>query len=138
MGDHSAVVLIDGRPHVFYRGLQTLRHAYYNGLFWAFETLDGEGGPHGRTNANVGAFNAVVLYGGRPHVFYQDATNRNLRHAYFTGTAWGFETLDGAGGPNGRIVADTGLTNAAVSNWGRPEVFYYDRTGGNLRHAWFG
>ena len=86
----------------------------------------------------MGSFNPVVLYGGRPHVFYQDATNRNLRHAYYTGTAWGFETFDGAGGPNGRIVADTGLTNTAVPYKGRPHVFYYDRTGGNLRHAYFG
>ncbi len=80
----------------------------------------------------------AILYNDRPHVFYYDDTNGNLRHGYWNGAAWSFETLDGAGGPNGRIVADMGFYNEAFLYNGRPHNFYYDATNGNLRHAYFG
>jgi len=140
VGTYNSVMLYNGRPHIFYRDEMnhTLRHAYWNGLFWSFETLDGNGGTNGRVNANLAWWNASVLYGGRPHVFYYDFTNLELRHAYYNGFFWAFETLDGNGGPNGRVNADVGQYNATVLYGGRPDVFYRDISNTNLRHAYFG
>lgn len=45
-------------------------------------------------------------------------------------------TIDGAGGGGGRINADISDDTHAVVFGGVPHVFYYDATGGNLRHAW--
>ncbi len=137
VGEYSAALLYNGRPHVFYRNdsNKQLRHAYYNGSAWGFETLDGNGGSNGRTNGAVGTFNAVVLYNGRPHAFYYDTSDADLRHAYWNGVFWAFETLDGAGGPGGRLDTDLGSYNAAGLYGGRPQVFYYKETGAELRHA---
>ncbi|MCZ7531770.1 MAG: hypothetical protein M5U31_16405 [Acidimicrobiia bacterium] len=110
VGRFTAAVLYNGRPHVFYYSQATgdLRHGYWNGIAWAFETLDGAGGGGGRVNADVGEYNAVMLYNGRPHLFYYDASDGNLRHGYWNGIAWAFETLDGAGGGGGRIDSNVG------------------------------
>ena len=140
-GYDNAAVLYGDRPHVFYRtNSSDLRHAYFTGSAWGFETLDGNGGPHGRTTAATGLDNAAVVSGGRLRVFSHDLTNGDLRHAYYTGSAWGFETLDGtSNGPNGRIDGNTGRYNAVVVDGTRTRVVSYEQTGGgNLRHAWFG
>ncbi|MCZ7531765.1 MAG: hypothetical protein M5U31_16380 [Acidimicrobiia bacterium] len=113
-----------------------LRHGYWNGQFWAFETLDGSGGPNGRTPNDVGQYSSVVLYGGRPHVFYYDQNfGGTLRHGYWNGQFWAFEVLDGNGGPGGRNNHDVGEDTATIISGGRPHVFYYDRTAGNLRRG---
>ncbi|MCZ7531774.1 MAG: hypothetical protein M5U31_16425 [Acidimicrobiia bacterium] len=139
VGWENSVVLYNGRPHVFYYNStnDTLRHAYYNGWAWIFETLDGAGGPNGRVSSDVGEYGAVILYNGRPHVFYHADALNSLRHAYYNGSAWIFETLDGQGGPNGRINATVGIDNAALLYNGRPHLFYYDANNGNLRHAYY-
>ena len=138
VGVYNAAVLYGGRPHVFYYDNtgSDLRHGYWNGQFWAFETLDGNGGPNGRTSNDVGTFSSVVLYGGRPHVFYYDEDfGGTLRHGYWNGQFWAFEVLDGNGGPDGRTGHDVGEDTAEILSGGRPQVFYYDRTAGNLRRA---
>ena len=88
---------------------------------WSFETLDSAG--------TVGQYSAVTLYGGLPHVFYYDATNGDLRHAWWTGAQWAFETLDSAG--------TVGQYNAVTLFNGLPHVWYYDSSHGDLRHAWW-
>ena len=131
------MVLYNGRPHVFYYDStdDTLRHAYYNGVAWAFEILDGNGGPNGRVVSNVGEYGATILYNGRPHVFYHADALNSLRHAYYNGTTWAFETLDGV---NGRINATVGVEQRRTILYnGRPHAFYYDANNGNLRHAYY-
>jgi hypothetical protein len=139
VGSDGAVVNFTGRPHAFYYDLQSgnLRHAWWSGTTWGFETLDGAGGSDGRVNADVGQFASAAIIGGRPHVFYYDASGGNLRHAYYTGTAWGFETLDGAGGSAGRINSAVGQFSSVVDYTGKPHVFYLDEASGDLRHAWW-
>ena len=139
VGTYNATILYNGGPHVFYYDAtdNALRHAYWNGSFWAFETLDGNGGPGGRTTNDVGLYNAAILYNSRPHVFYQDQTDGNLRHTYWNGVAWAFETLDGAGGAGGRINSILGSNTSVVLYNGRPHVFYLDESDGNLRHAYY-
>ena len=104
VGTYGSSVIYNGRPHVFYRDgtVGDLRHGYYNGSFWAFETLTAAGGGNGHVNWDVAWTTSVVLYNGRPHVFYWDSTNGDLRHAYYNGVAWAFETLDGNGGADDR------------------------------------
>ncbi|MEZ5171426.1 MAG: hypothetical protein R3A49_11865 [Acidimicrobiia bacterium] len=141
-GGYSTGVVYNGRPHVFYYDYvdETLRHAYHNGSFWAFETLDGNGGGAGRVNSAVGFNPTATVSGNRLRVFYYDIDAKALRHAYYVpGGGWGFETLDGNGGPNGRTIADVGRFGAALDYRGRPQVFYYDFTNGLLRRGeWTG
>ncbi|MCZ7531763.1 MAG: hypothetical protein M5U31_16370 [Acidimicrobiia bacterium] len=114
-----------------------LRHAYWNGIAWAFETLDGLGGRPGHTNNDVGRPSAAMVYNGRPHVFYYDETDGDLRHAYYNGVAWAFEVLDGAGGGGGRTNHYVGEGTTVLLYNNRPHVFYYDDTDGSLRHAYY-
>jgi hypothetical protein len=102
---------------------------------WAFATIDGAGGTNGRVNADVGSDVAAAAYGGALHVFYRDDTGGNLRHAWFDGTAWAFQTLDGAGGTNGRLNADVGTSISVTAFGAALHVFYVDRTHSNVRRA---
>lgn len=118
----SAIVFGSG-PHVFYRDDtdEALRHGFYDGTRWRFETLDGLGAtspwPGQDSTATIDPTMSAVLYGGLPHVFYQDRRPPNsvLRHGFWTGSGWRFESLDGAdAGPRGRIDADTGNRPRAI------------------------
>ncbi|GEM_PF-1177654 len=139
LGQYSSVTLYGGLPHVFYYDLSAggLRHAWWTGSRWRFETLDGHGGRSGSNTDTVGQYSAVTLYGGLPHVFSYDATAGTLRHAWWTGSLWLFETLDGAGGVSGSSADNVGSHAAAMSYSGLPHVFYYDVTARGLRHAWW-
>jgi len=143
VGKYAEAMIYAGRPHVFYQDDDgnDLRHGYYNGQFWAFEVLDGNGGhangPNGRVLANSGQHPGAITYAGRPHVFYYDDSDLTLRHAWYDGAAWLYEDLDGNGGPNGRIVAEVGISaNTPVQYGFALHVFYRDNTGFNLRHAY--
>jgi len=106
-------------------------------MSWSFEILDGVGGVNGRIDSEVGRSPAAILYNGWPHIFYSDSGHGNLRHAWWTGGRWMFETLDGEGGTNGRIKADLGGGAALVDRWNWLHVWYHQFVAGNLRHAWW-
>ena len=95
--------MIDGGPMVYYSDSTTnsLRAAWRaDGASgsWRFETLDGPSSTlPGHTADHVGSAVSVTQMNGNPQVYYYDATRRSLRHAWWTGSAWQFETLDGAG-----------------------------------------
>lgn len=131
VGSSAAATTLDGLPHVFYRDDTSgvLRHAWYDGARWYYEVLDGAGGPDGRVTANVGGDPTVVFSLGQLHVFYRDATGGSLRHAFWDGSRWRFETIDN--GPN------TGGTPDAIEYGGVPHVWYHDVASGRLRHAWW-
>ena len=66
-----------------------------------------------------------------------DNTNGVLRHAWSAnGTFWNFENLDGGSGSVSGYTASVGSDPTAVSYSGTLQVFYYDSSYGNLRHAW--
>jgi len=116
-----------------------LKRSYEDGSGWINETLDGSGGANGRINADVGKMPSATIYNNQMHVFYFDATNGDIRHGIsdISGSSWTFETLDGDSQVGGRTVAKVGV-NPAVSVYNNTlQVFYYDDTFGNLRHAWF-
>jgi hypothetical protein len=142
VGIRTAVTLYENGPHVFYiEAGGILRHAWWNAAArqWGFESLDGLGGPNGRTDDSVIVSNGVTLYGGAPHVWYRDIDAGTLRHAWWDAGAlqWRFETLDGEGGANGRVVSEVGDYASVVIFGGTPHVFYKDFDAGSLRHAWW-
>jgi hypothetical protein len=108
----------------------TLRHAWWDGKAWGFEALDGAGGTNGRTSNSVGGGTiAVRQFGSQLQVFYSDDTAHALRHGWWDGTAWHFETLD------------TGLASSnvaiAATQYGSTLHVMYNSSGGDLRHAWY-
>ncbi|MFL6116196.1 MAG: hypothetical protein ACJ786_33300 [Catenulispora sp.] len=103
---------------------------------WNFTTLEGDSGSVSKLDSNVGMQPTTVIYNNTLHAFYYDQQNRVLRHAWLSGSTWYFETLDGAGGSNGRVAADVGV-NPSVTVYGDSiQLFYYNAAGKTLRHAW--
>ncbi|MCZ7531775.1 MAG: hypothetical protein M5U31_16430 [Acidimicrobiia bacterium] len=140
VGYQSAPIIYNGNPHVFYKDSdnKALRHAYWNGFAWVFENLDGAGSVlPGHSEADTGWQPSVILCNGRPHVFYHDDDADSLRHAYWNGVSWAFETLDGDGGPNGRTTSDAGSFSASMLYNNRPHVFYRESDNRLLRHAYY-
>ena len=81
---------------------------------------------------------SAVSAGSELHVFYFDLTSRELRHAMWNGGTWQCETVDGAGGGNGRVNGDLGPGLSALASHGRVHVFYADKSNGDVRHAELG
>ena len=138
-GRDVALTLYTGTPHTWYYDATNgnLRHGWWTGQQWRFETLDGDVANAGRVTGDLGRHPTVVLYGGQPHVWYQDASQGALRHAWWSGTRWSYEHLDGFGGFSGEVVADVGADATAMIYGGAPHVWYRDATFGYLRHAWW-
>jgi hypothetical protein len=152
VGINLTAVIYNGVPHVFHggyyyvSGTKTLRHAWWGGSGWGNETLDGTGchptpsscpaGTQGRTTNNVGFVSSAVVANGVPNVFYSDDTQTDLRRAWYAGSRWNFETLDGHSTVGGRRTGASNVAIKAVVWRGRPDVFYSDSSCGVLRHAW--
>jgi hypothetical protein len=137
VGTDVKAVIFEGQPHVFYYdvGNGNLKHAWWTGAKWAFQVMDGSGSAVSGRSSDTGTDLSILSYGAGPHLFYYDVTNHSLRHAWWTGAVWGFQTLDGAGGISGS-TNDTGQYTSALL-YGAPHVFYYDDTDTVLRHAWW-
>ena len=116
-----------------------MRHAWWDGARWQFETLDGLGGGSGQTTDHVGGYNSALAYKGQPQDFYWDSSASTMRHAWWGGGTWRFETLDGAGtgSGHGRVADALGSFNSALAYGAQLHVFYYDITHPQLRHAWW-
>jgi len=98
----NALLPVGAQFHGFYGNTTraSLTHSWWDGTRWNAENLDGAGR---NTNDAVGTNVTAIQYGGQVQLLYTDATRHSLRHAWWDGTRWNFETLDGAGGANGRI-----------------------------------
>src|ERR1700730_7183592 len=134
VGLEAAAIDFGGTPQVFYRETvdpthSRLRHAWWTGQFWGFETLD--------FGTNTGRFNTATVGTGQPHVF--SYTGSNLRHGWWNGVQWSFENLDGSQvGPNGQINNNVGAFAQSFSYGGTPQVFYQELGAvTKLRHAWW-
>jgi hypothetical protein len=141
VGSALSATLLGGQPQVYYddAGAASLRYARRTAAGWRFETLDGPSSTlPGHTSDHVGSAVSVTQLNGNPQVYYYDAARRSLRHAWWTGAAWQFETLDGAGsviaGHDGDQVGSS-VSVTAMTNG--PQVYYTDATAHTLRHAWW-
>jgi hypothetical protein len=141
VGKMPAAAIYNNQLHVFYFDVTNgdLRHGVSdtNGGNWTFETLDGDSQTGGRTTAKVGVNPAAAVYGNTLQVFHYDDTAGNIRHVWFTpGVGWSNENLDGDPGSIGRANANLGEDPEVVIYNNEIQLYYYDLTYGNLRHAW--
>ena len=141
VGSAVSATLLGGQPQVYYDddGASSVRYAKQTSAGWKFETLDGPASTlAGRTADHVGSAVSVTQMNSGPQVYYYDATRASVRHAWWSGSAWQFETLDGSGSVIaghdgdrvGSAVSVTEMTNG-------PQVYYTDSTAHSLRHAWW-
>ena len=127
--------------HSFYQDTtkSSLAHSWWDGAHWNRETLDGTGSNYaGHTTGTVGANVTAIEYLGSLQLFYSDASTHDLRHAWWDGAHWNFESLDGAGGGNGRTTDNVAGGDITVRQFGSQlQVFYSDDTAHSLRHSWW-
>ena len=80
---------------------------------------------------DVGKYNSLAIDPLAPnprHICYYDATNRDLKYAYWDGVIWSFEVVDGDG--------DVGkFCSLALNSAGEPAISYYDESGRDLMYA---
>jgi hypothetical protein len=120
VGSAVAVTQMNGNAQVYYYDAtrKSLRHAWWTGSAWQFETLDGAGSViAGHDGDQVGSAVSVTEMINGPQVYYADATDHSLRHAWWTSAGWHYETLDGLGstisGHTGNQVgADVSVTDS--------------------------
>jgi len=140
-GASSTAVQLGEILHVFYYDQTNgnLRHATYStAAGWNFENLDGDPGSIAGFNADVGRSPEVTVLGDAIHLIYYDQTNGNLRHAWYSVAAgWNFENLDGDVSAVSATAADVGSSSAITAYNNQLQLYYYDQTNGNLRHAWY-
>lgn len=140
VGAQIAAANVGGFLNVFYLDSteQRLRRGRWTGSTWLFERFDGWGGFDGRVDAEVGWHLSAIDAGSySTHVFYYDRTNGDLRHARWDGGAgrWAFQTLDGAGGTDGRLAANVGWHTRPVFADYSIDVYYHDKSGMDLRRG---
>jgi hypothetical protein len=141
VGSAVSATLTGGQPDVFYAdtGNRSLRYARLTAPGWRFGTLDGSGSAlAGHTADGVGSAVSVTQMKGNAQIYYYDATRKSLRHAFWTGSRWVLETLDGPGSViAGHDGDQVGSAVSVTEMRGGPQVFYADATSGSLRHAWW-
>jgi hypothetical protein len=100
------------------------------------QILDGDSSQNGKVNADVGEGVVALQFSNSLQVLYYDRTNGNLRHAWADATGWHFENLDGDVGSVSGKTSDTGLYSTVTTFGDSLQLYYYDKSNGNLRHAW--
>ena len=90
-----------------------------------------------RQSSNVGQFTSVTTNGSSLQLFYYDASNGNLRHAWTSASqGWKFENLDGDNFSIAHATANSGIDVTANFNPinGKLQLFY--KQDGALKYAW--
>lgn len=123
VGAFSSLALdSNGFPHISYidtRGFSdhVLKYARWNGVFWVIETVD--------STIDVGGFSSLALDSNdNPHISYCDASNWQLRYAYWSEGIWIIETgIDSAGASH----VNSFYNSLALDSEDRPHISYYQR-----------
>ena len=124
-----------GYPHISYidESNMNLKYAFWNGSSWEIETVD-----HFSGIVLLGSFTSLALdSSGNPHIsyhyhWYYDLKyvpfDSNLRYAFWNGSSWEIETVDGPG--------DVGrYSSLALDSSGYPHISYFDNTNYDLKYA---
>ena len=86
MGDHSLRLTADDLPRIAY-GSNHLFYAHLEETGWVNDLVDASSG--------VGKYASLALdSNGSPYISYNDATNKDLKYAHWTGSNWDVQTLD--------------------------------------------
>jgi len=138
IGEQAITAVYQSQLNGFYYDYTAgdLRRVVLNGASCPpISVIDGAGGGGGRIAANVGQEPAATTFGGNLHVFYYDRTHGNLRHAWFDGSTWHFEVVDGASTTGGRQNAKVGTwpSTAVLNN--KLYVTYVNETSHMIRVA---
>lgn len=148
-GKTVASTTFNGKPAIAYTDTKSgdLKLATYEGKGWKKVTVDGAGGSGGRTTDNISGSISMCVNGSGVkqtlHIFYSDATEKDLRYATYNGKNFAFETVDGNGlAVNNyedpirvRTSSDVSVANACVASASAVQVFYRDETQGVLLGA---
>ena len=148
-GKTVASTTFNGQPAIAYTDTKSgdLKLATYDGKKWKKVTVDGAGGSGGRTTDSIaGAISMCVNGSGVKqtlHIFYSDATEKDLRYATYNGKSFAFETVDGNGASVNnyedpirvRSSSDVSVANACVASASAVQVFYRDESQGVLLGA---
>jgi hypothetical protein len=148
-GKTVASTTFNGQPAIAYTDTKSgdLKLATYDGKKWKKVTVDGAGGSGGRRTDNIaGAISMCVNGSGVKqtlHIFYSDATEKDLRYATYNGKSFAFETVDGNGASVNnyedpirvRTSSDVSVANACVASASAVQVFYRDESQGVLLGA---
>ena len=148
-GKTVASTTFNGKPAIAYTDTKSgdLKLATFVGKSWKKITIDGAGGSSGRTTHNLsGAISMCVNGSGVKqtlHIFYTDATEKDLRYTTFNGRNFTFEIVDGNGPSVNnyedpirvRTSSDVSVANACVASASAVQVFYRDESQGVLLGA---
>ena len=143
-GKTVASATFNGKPAIAYTDTTSgdLKLATFNGKTWRKVTVDGAGGTSGRTSNTIsGAISMCVNGSGVKqtlHIFYSDATEKDLRYATYNGKIFTFETIDGNGPAINNYEdpirvhtsSDVSVANSCVANSASVQVFYRDESQG--------
>ena len=104
----------------------SVKFARWNGISWDIGTVDSTG--YGVPFAG-GYLSLAFDPNGNPAISYYDATNKDLKYAYFNGTSWEIGIVDS----EGDVGADNSLT---FDPSGNPAISYFDWTQRKLQYAY--
>lgn len=139
VGQTPAAVVYNNSLQLFYYDSDggNLRHAWSaDGANWNFETLDGASNTPGGQEAVSGQTPVAVVHNGTLQLFYYNSSGGDLRHGWADTSGWHFETLEGDPHSISGYDSNVGLDPTTVSQNDMLQVFYYDTSQNNLRHAW--
>ena len=148
-GKSVSSTTFNGQPAVAYTDTKSgdLKLATFNGSVWNKVTVDGAGGTNGRTNNPISGQISMCVNGSGTkqtlHLFYSDATDKDLRYAAYNGKSFTFDVVDGNGVAVNdysdpirvRTSSDVSVSNACVATASAIQVFYRDESQGVLLGA---
>lgn len=148
-GKSVASIVFNGKPVVAYTETKSgdLKLASFDGKAWRKVIIDGAGGSGGRTSHSINSPISLCVNGSGTkqilHIFYSDATNKDLRYANYNGKGFTYEIIDGDGPSVNsyenparvRSSSDVSITNACVATASGVQVFYRDESQGILLGA---
>jgi len=140
--------------HLFYADLvdKDLRYAVYNGKYWLYEVVDGDGGaiqdykefPRVRGGSDVSVSSACAVTTDGVQVFYRDESQGILLGAVKDKNEWRYEIVDGDKDTQERTTGDVGFHLKATTVGKKIHLIYdsvrgfdLDRnvTRGDIRYA---